>query len=113
MTADWQQQARADYVASFPRKLETIETLTAEWIADPADEARFEALRTAVHRIHGTAGSYGFDALGVIVAAWDEMMTAALKANSYSGPDVIQSVEDHLRAFRTEITDSYARETGR
>ena len=101
--ADWQAKARADYVASFPKKLETMETLAAEWLATPEDEERYEALRTAVHRIHGTAGSYGFHALGEIVAAWDDLMTASLKERSHSSSGTIVAVTQYLDRFRTEI----------
>jgi hypothetical protein len=110
--ADWQLKARADYVASFPKKLETIEALAAEWLDAPGDESRYESLRTAVHRIHGTAGSYGFHALGDIVAAWDDAMTAALKERSFSSGGTIVAVRQYLQEFRTEISGCIARETG-
>jgi chemotaxis protein histidine kinase CheA len=109
---DWQQKVRADYLASFPKKLETIESLAAEWFDSPQDVTRFESLRTAVHRIHGTAGSYGFEALGAIMAEWDDLMTAALKDGTHAGGVTIDSVRQHLAAFRAEIANSIARESG-
>ena len=49
---------REGYVAKLPAKLVEIRETHARWIASPTVES-YHAVRTPVHKLHGTAGSYG------------------------------------------------------
>jgi HPt (histidine-containing phosphotransfer) domain-containing protein len=55
---------RSSYRTSLPLKLDEIQRLTVELAAQPTDGPRLERLSDAVHRLAGSAGSLGFDALG-------------------------------------------------
>jgi HPt (histidine-containing phosphotransfer) domain-containing protein len=59
------------YRASLTTKVDEIDRLTAELGAQPLDERRLDRLADAVHRLAGSAGCLGFDALGQIAAACD------------------------------------------
>ena len=67
---------RSSYRISLPLKLDEIHRLAVELAAQPADRPRLDRLSDAVHRLAGSAGSMGFDALGELAGACEEKLKA-------------------------------------
>lgn len=67
----WYAEARENYRKSLRGKLENVELLLAAYESNGSPESR-DALREALHRIRGSAGSYDYAHLGQICAACEE-----------------------------------------
>lgn len=70
-TADWREELRRDYLATLPDKLSTLRQHLEALAAAPGEPSAREALLTTVHRLHGSAGSYGFAEVGRLAGAWE------------------------------------------
>lgn len=91
-------QARAQFAASLPAKAAAIE----EHLARGA----WEEARRAAHKLRGSAGTYGFAALGAAAGEIEEALLAAGKA-----PDAaaVARIGEKAREARTEA-DRIAKE---
>ena len=71
---DWLETMRLEYRQRFPEKLTRLKArLDALANADSAGEP-FAALLLDVHRMHGSAGTYGMHDAGRILAAWEALL---------------------------------------
>lgn len=71
---DWLETLRHDYRQHFPDKLALLQArLDALANANSAVEP-FAALLLEVHRLHGSAGTFGMHAPGEVLAAWESYM---------------------------------------
>ena len=71
---DWLESMRRDYRQRFPEKLARLKARLDELAnANSAGEA-FAALLLDVHRMHGSAGTYGMHDAGRILAAWEALL---------------------------------------
>jgi HPt (histidine-containing phosphotransfer) domain-containing protein len=96
---------RANYARSFPSKLAA---LAEAWRAfdGGADEASARALHVLVHRLAGSAGSYGFAELGtraravdLVLAAWKDAAPDGRAAAS----EVVRRVETPMQTLLDEL----------
>ncbi|MGE4239246.1 Hpt domain-containing protein [Ramlibacter sp.] len=55
---------RRDYAAQLPGKLDAIRTQLAECLAHPEDGTALTDLTRLLHKLAGSAGTFGFEALG-------------------------------------------------
>lgn len=55
---------RRQFAAGLPKRLDVIDVALAASRADPSNDAALPALLTALHSLAGTAGTFGFGALG-------------------------------------------------
>ncbi len=60
---------RARYLAASGAIVATFEGLATALDADPGDATTLKALHLELHRVHGTAGSYGFDDASALASA--------------------------------------------
>ena len=71
---DWLESMRREYRQRFPEKLARLKTRLEDLAkADSAGEA-FAALLLDVHRMHGSAGTYGMHDAGRILEAWEALL---------------------------------------
>jgi len=66
-------QLVAEYIDSFPEKLGALERAMASGKA--GDAAGLAEAREIAHRMHGTAGCYGFRELSAAAAVLDDLLT--------------------------------------
>ncbi len=83
--------ARAEFTQSLVAKAAAIHALV--------DRGAWEEARRAAHRLRGSAGVYGFAALGVAAAAIDDLIALA---NGAPGAEVQAQVAARLDELRTE-----------
>jgi hypothetical protein len=62
---------RREYRRRFPEKLARLATGVEELAGAPSAARAHAALRMEVHRLHGSAATYGLDEAGAILADWD------------------------------------------
>lgn len=89
----WLDDLRRDYIASLPSKLARIEEALALTQEDPAPEHATASLRLLLHRLHGTAGSYGLHDIGKAAADWGH----ALGVESTLPPPIVTGFQKRLR----------------
>jgi len=84
------EEARADFARSLRAKAATLEDLVARgaWVD----------ARRASHKLRGSAGVYGFAALGAAAAALDDLMSGAGEAPDAAALAQIGDTLRHLRA---------------
>lgn len=98
--ADWRAELRREYAQTLPDKYAHVERRLAELLAAPADAARLETLLLAVHRLHGSAGSYGFEELGRLAGEWEAQLLALRDAGGPPAPGALESMGARLEALR-------------
>jgi len=98
---DWMREIREDYVATLPERLAEIRKHLA---AAGTDNTELEPLEAALHRLHGSAGSYGFDEIGTIAGACEELLNFRRKTNS-----VTDATLEELRHEVARIADAVER----
>lgn len=63
-------QLKKKYLEALPARIEKLKSLANKVLNDPSDE-KVEALRSHVHKIAGTAGSFGYDKAGRLCSNLD------------------------------------------
>jgi hypothetical protein len=56
---------RTDYALALPGRVRSLAQALRAWRRAPGSEAHMERARELAHRLRGTAGSYGFPAVGL------------------------------------------------
>jgi len=78
---EWMREIREAYIESLQGRLDEIMKRLA---AAEGDHAKAEELESSLHRLHGSAGSYGFDELGELAGACEELVNLRRKRSSIS-----------------------------
>lgn len=65
-------EMRLEYCSSLPERFKSMETLLTRLSHTHGGEDLLEELYTIVHKISGTAGSFGLHNLGDIAGQWEE-----------------------------------------
>ncbi|MBL0028814.1 MAG: Hpt domain-containing protein [Rhodanobacteraceae bacterium] len=66
----------ARYRASFPDKRDELQAALVRWRQTPAAIDSIAALYLLVHKLAGSAGAYGFDALADVARVADRLLQA-------------------------------------
>jgi len=74
---DLERELRQYYLTVAQAKLEALSAALAEARQRPSEASSIEQLRFVVHKIAGSAGSYGFEALGSSAKAVEKEIRAA------------------------------------
>lgn len=75
MNAETRLQAlQSRYQTSLPNKRASVELAWRALCADSTDPARLESLTRLVHRLAGSAGSYGYEEIGEIAGSADALL---------------------------------------
>jgi HPt (histidine-containing phosphotransfer) domain-containing protein len=85
-------EARAAYASRLPSKIAAIEALAARGAWDEAQRA--------AHKLHGSAATYGFAAVGEAAAAIEKL---AAEAKSVDPAMLRGALEHALRMARAEV----------
>ena len=72
----WLDDLRAEYASRLPSKVAAILDLAAALAAQPGDRRALPELAHAVHRLVGSAGSYGFAEISTELSPWAGLLTA-------------------------------------
>lgn len=91
---DWRAELRREYAQALPDKYARIDRCLSALLLAPDDAAALEALLEAVHRLHGSAGTYGFVELGRLAGEWEDELLALRAAGRRPPPEVL----DHMPA---------------
>ncbi|GEM_PF-1159956 len=92
----WKVDAKRRYYVSLPAKTKLLRELGKDLAAFPDDLHR-DALHSAFHRIHGSAGSYDCDELGRIAAEGERLTCEDLTA------PVLERIRGTIDAFDAEV----------
>lgn len=88
---------RAHYQASLPNKRVSIELAWLALCADCSDSSRLESLMRLVHRLAGSAPSYGYREIGEIARSADALLEQFRRVDEpVSNPDECCGILDEL-----------------
>ena len=73
----WFDDLRASYAASLPAKIACLRDLVADAAARPADPGPLSDLAHGLHRLAGSAGSYGFPEISSALGPWARLVMSA------------------------------------
>ncbi|MCK5353965.1 MAG: Hpt domain-containing protein, partial [Methyloprofundus sp.] len=91
------QELKDDYQATLPEKLAEIQQLFLELQQHPTDKQLIEKLTLVVHRLRGTAATYGFFQIGDRAFELEQALVEALKKQYYSR-ELMHEQLDKLKA---------------
>jgi len=106
MKTDAQRQLdalRADYVGKLPGQLHEIESACALLLAGELDADGIVALRFAVHRLAGSAGSFGLDGLSRHARKAEQRIEAILERPAAADGVDGTSLSEQLTAMRAAL----------
>lgn len=78
--AEQMAKLRADYLARLPAELAALQALAGAMRGDERDRAGLEALHLRLHKLAGSAGTFGLAALGAAAHALEQRVVAWLAA---------------------------------
>ncbi len=70
-TGNWREELRREYSQTLPAKLSKLASLVEGLTRQPDDRDALEALIMAVHRLHGSGGSFGFAEVSRLCGEWE------------------------------------------
>jgi CheY-like chemotaxis protein len=85
----WFDELRASYAASLPAKISCLRELTSDVVARPHDWRQVSDLAHALHRLAGSAGSYGFPDISSALGPWVRLVMSASTAREPVGSVVL------------------------
>lgn len=97
---DWRAELRREYARTLPGKHAHIERRLVALAATPADPTALEALFAAVHRLHGSAGSYGFTELSRLAGEWEQELLVLRDAGGRPSAGALEAMRARLDALR-------------
>ena len=92
------QAFRADFARQVPVRLQDARACLAACLDAPRDDERLRALHAVVHKLAGTAGTFGMDALGDAALAAEEAVDALLARSGRDAAD-FRAVEERVAAL--------------
>jgi class 3 adenylate cyclase/DNA-binding response OmpR family regulator len=99
-TADWREELRRDYLRTLPDKLDTLRRQLEALVASPGEAAAREVLLGSLHRLHGSAGSYGFADVGRLAGVWElELVRGARPVT----PTALQHMRSWLASMQRQL----------
>jgi len=94
---------RADYVAKLPGQLHDIEFACGRLLAGELSADGIVALRYAVHRLAGSAGSFGLDGLSRHAREAEQWIEAILERPAMAAGSEGASLRKELAAMRAAL----------
>ncbi len=97
-----EKRLRIKYRKRISAKLATLEKIISNMESGPVAPGPFEKLKFLVHKIHGSAGSFGFDESSSIAAEWD-LWLRAVSAKMAVAPEDIARMRKMLADLRNSM----------
>jgi class 3 adenylate cyclase/CheY-like chemotaxis protein len=95
---------RRNYLASFPDKLRDLEALLDRLVAGGGTD-ELEDLKMRLHRLKGSAGTYGLPAAGAAAAEWEETTEGLLTSGAAPSPPELAAMRSHLDSMGTAFRE--------
>jgi HPt (histidine-containing phosphotransfer) domain-containing protein len=99
MEEDFLAELRKEYQKTIPEKLSHLEQL-AQAVKGAYTKEAVAAFRMAVHKIAGSAGTYGYAAAGELCHQWDQDLMKKLEAFRSEDQAWVAEVEGFLSQLR-------------
>ncbi|HEY6941921.1 hypothetical protein [Dokdonella sp.] len=96
------------YVLSFPAKRAALAQAWLAFVAAPDDGASAQELSMQIHRLCGSAASYGYGRLGARACAADRLVGDELAAPRHAGVARVAYFEAAVRAVIDELEGAVA-----
>lgn len=100
---DWSEELKRQYLRSLAGKLSILEALVEGLQQNPNDGELLEQLTTAVHKIHGSAGTYGLSELTLATREWERTMFTAQEESRKLTDREMDEIQGYLREFRSLV----------
>lgn len=97
---------RASYAKSINQKIERIEGLVKDISNNPA-ESRFAALKQEIHKIAGSAASYGYPKVSELCQAWEAYLAQKMIPSLEPDPALSNTLNHFLRIFKLSFQYIY------
>jgi DNA-binding response OmpR family regulator len=89
----------AEFSAELPEKLERLRLAVQEFTQRPSNDS-YEAALLLVHKLHGSAGMYGMDALGERAGHLEKMLREAAPQGGHVKPELLVRTEAMLAVLQ-------------
>ncbi|MGF1546787.1 MAG: Hpt domain-containing protein [Thiotrichales bacterium] len=81
------------YIDSLGEKADSIEASRTTLLDHPDDRAQWQSLKLSIHRLSGSAGAYGFDAIGELAKQADILIRALLERDAIVDPAEFERID--------------------
>lgn len=95
------QQLRADFARQVPDRLREAQDRLQECLATPGDDAPLRELHRVIHKLAGSAGTFGMRELGERARALEEVLDTLLANPQRSAAD-FATIEQGLRLLAAQ-----------
>ncbi|HET6267097.1 MAG TPA: Hpt domain-containing protein [Acidobacteriota bacterium] len=96
-------ELRNEYCSALPERFKRMEELLSKLKHTHNGEDLLEELYTIVHRISGTAGTFGLDKLGNIAGKWEEELDALKGRKLALHSEKFEAMSHHVTRMRKSI----------
>lgn len=100
---DWLEKLKRQYLQTLTDKIRNLETLVESLGRNPDDWETFDQLATAVHKIHGSAGTYGFDEITHATTDWERKMITVQKERRELTAGEMDQIHDYLQRIKSLV----------
>jgi HPt (histidine-containing phosphotransfer) domain-containing protein len=97
---DFLEKAKAEYRESLSGLMAELEELVLQLAADSSDRQGRESLLESVHRVRGSAGSFGMDEVSKIAGEWE---CAIRDLPASPPPSAFAGMREYLARIRASI----------
>lgn len=92
------QQLFEQYTSSLPEKLQTVEELVEKAVQSPSQET-IETLKAAIHKLSGSAGTYGYVKAGEICKQLEQKLVLNLQNKKFDQA-LLEEIKDSFKQIR-------------
>lgn len=97
---EWLEPLRREYRRNFPEKLAALARCVDALAEAPSAAKTHAALLLAVHRLHGSAATYGLEDAGEILGAWESQLRLDPPPDGRMAPRSVAEMRRLLRKLQ-------------
>ncbi|OGF63631.1 MAG: hypothetical protein A2Y62_01930 [Candidatus Fischerbacteria bacterium RBG_13_37_8] len=97
---------RAQFIERLPERLSQIESLLQQLIAGSFNMNCLDEMYSAVHKLHGAAGSYGFDTISRRAGEWEKILIALKEEKQPPSKTQLNVMQAYLHDIYLMLKDS-------
>jgi len=99
-------ELRIIYVRNLPNRIECLENVFQQFAKEPSNHTALENLLYEVHKLHGSAGTYGFDLLSTAAKEWELLFKSLHHDHQKPDDEQINCMKEYIRQIKELAEDA-------
>ena len=97
---------RKIYLQNAPEKITKLEDLLLKMEGEPVETSILNDLYETVHKLHGTAGSYGLGRISEIAGDWERLLKTIRADPADTGPSRLEEMRGYFEAIKKPFQEA-------